>query len=125
MSTEPNVSSVAAGLLCRCPRCGRGLLFVGRLSLDVRERCTSCGLEFRFVDSGDGPAVFVIFLLGFLMLGAALLVEFRFAPPLWVHVAVWTPVTLGLAFGLLRPIKGVLIAQQYQYKAEQGRLDRS
>lgn len=124
MSNSPAVSAVAAGLTCRCPRCGKGALYRGSFSLDVRETCEACGLNLRFVDPGDGPAVFAIMLLGFLILGAALIVEFRLHPPLWVHVVLWTPITLLVAFGLLRPLKGLLIALQYHNKAEQGRLDK-
>ena len=120
MSTSPPVSPFKAGLACRCPRCGEGRLFKPGLSLDVAEACARCGQSFAFADAGDGPAVFAIILLGFLMLGAALIVEFRFAPPLWLHVAIWTPVTLLLAFGLLRPMKATLIALQYKNKAALG-----
>lgn len=122
--TEPaaKVSPFAAGLTCRCPRCGKGKLFAGRFDLTVNQRCSACGLEFGFVDPGDGPAVFAIMILGFLILGAALIVEFKLNPPLWLHVVLWTPITLLVALGLLRPLKGVLIALQYHHKAEQGRL---
>jgi uncharacterized protein (DUF983 family) len=125
MSERSTISPYVAGLACRCPRCGRGRLFAGSFSLAVDQRCESCGLEFGFVDPGDGPAVFAIMLLGFLILGSALLVEFRLHPPLWVHVVVWTPVTLFVALGLLRPLKGLLIALQYHHKAELGRRDES
>jgi uncharacterized protein (DUF983 family) len=129
MENDPSrvlaVSPYAAGLSCRCPRCGKGALFTGAFSLDVNARCGACDLDLKFVDPGDGPAVFAIMLLGFLMLGSALFVEFRFSPPLWVHIAIWTPVTLVVALGLLRPMKGVLIALQYHNKAQQGRLDKA
>lgn len=117
------VSPYAAGLACKCPRCGKGPLFTGALSLSVRERCDVCGLGLKFVDPGDGPAVFAIMILGFLVLGGALIVEFRFSPPLWLHVVLWGPVTMAAAFGLLRVLKGVLIALQFHHKAEQGRLE--
>lgn len=121
----PITSPITAGLRGRCPRCSTGRLFEGgALSLAVRERCESCDLDLRFVDAGDGPAVFAIFVLGVLMLGTALFVEFRFAPPLWLHVVIFAPLTLLTAIGLLRPIKGMLIAQQYSRKAEEGRLAR-
>jgi uncharacterized protein (DUF983 family) len=119
----PSVSPLAAGLACRCPRCGKGALFKGAFSLEIVERCAECGLGLKFVDPGDGPAVFAIMLLGGVILGGALWVEFRFNPPLWAHVALWLPVTLIVAFGLLRPLKGVLVALQYHHKAEQDRLD--
>lgn len=120
MPNEPPVSPFRAGLACRCPRCGKGALFKGLASLAVRNRCDRCGLGFAFVDSGDGPAVFAIMILGFVVLGAALIVEFRLTPPLWVHLALWTPVTTLLAFGLLRPLKATLIALQYKYAAGTG-----
>ena len=116
-SPPPGVSPVTAGLSCRCPRCGKGALFKGALTLDVRERCPVCGLDLTFVDPGDGPAVFAIMLLGLLILGGALIVEFKLSPPLWVHVVLWAPVTLVVALGLLRPLKGVLIALQHHHKA--------
>lgn len=122
-NSSPPLSPVAAGLRCRCPRCGKGRLFKGAFSLDIVERCDVCGLGLRFVDPGDGPAVFAIMLLGGLILGGALWVEFRFNPPLWAHVVLWLPITAVVAFGLLRPLKGVLVALQYHHKAEQGRLD--
>lgn len=113
-----------AGLRCRCPRCGKGKLFKGAFSLDVVERCEACGLGLKFVDPGDGPAIFAILILGVLILGGALFVEFRLNPPFWVHILLWVPVTLVVAFGLLRPLKGVLVALQYHHKAAQGRLDK-
>ncbi|MGE0629662.1 MAG: DUF983 domain-containing protein [Hyphomicrobiaceae bacterium] len=116
------VSPYAAGVMCRCPRCGKGSLFAGRFGLDVAERCPECGLELKFVDPGDGPAVFAIMILGFLILGAALIVEFSLHPPLWLHVVIWMPVTLVVAVGLLRPLKGLLIALQFHHKAELGQL---
>jgi uncharacterized protein (DUF983 family) len=118
----PPTSALRAGLLCRCPRCGEGALFERGLTLVVRERCAHCGLDFRFVDTGDGPAVFAILVLGFVVLGLALVVEFRLHPPLWLHALIWAPVTLLLAFGLLRPMKATLVALQFKHKAEEGRL---
>ena len=120
--THPPVSPIMAGLACRCPRCGQGRVLTGNaVSLTVAPRCTVCDLDLTFVDPGDGPAVFAIMILGFLMLGAALVVEFRYNPPLWVHAAVFAPLTLLTAVGLLRPLKGVLIALQYHHKAGHGR----
>jgi uncharacterized protein (DUF983 family) len=113
-------SVLAAGLKGRCPRCGRGALF--RNGLGLRERCENCGLSYAFADSGDGPAVFAIFILGFLILGGALLVEFKIGPPVWVHVVLWGIATPLLAFFLLRVLKATLIALQYKHKAEEGRL---
>ena len=116
---QPTASVLAAGLKGRCPRCGQGALF-GR-GLALREKCKSCGLSYAFADSGDGPAVFAIFILGFLILGGALLVEFKLGPPVWVHVLLWGILTPLLAFFLLRVLKATLIALQFKHKAEQGR----
>lgn len=120
MSTQAP-SPFLSGLKCRCPRCGTGSLFTAAWSLDVAPKCAACDLSYTFADSGDGPAVFAIMLLGFLMLGAALILEFKVGPPWWVH-AIWAPVTMGLALGMLRPMKATLIALQYRNKAEEGRL---
>lgn len=124
MADENSIGpALRAGLLGRCPRCGNGRLFEGPLTLKVRETCDACGLSYAFADSGDGPAVFVIIILGFLTLGAALILEFKLSPPLWVHVALWAPVLLLLGFGLLRPMKATLIALQYRNRAEEARLE--
>lgn len=117
-----SVSPFRAGLAGRCPRCGRGALFAGRWTLDLLPTCTDCGLSYKFIDTGDGPAVFVIMIMGFLMLGGALALEFTLHPPIWLHGLVWVPVTLFLAFGLLRPLKATLTALQYKNRAEEARL---
>jgi uncharacterized protein (DUF983 family) len=114
-------SPIAVGLKGRCPRCGEGALF--RSGLILRDKCERCGLSYAFADSGDGPAVFAIFILGFLVLGGALWVEFRLEPPIWVHVVLWGVLTPLLAIGLLRVLKAGLIALQYKHKAGEGRLE--
>jgi len=116
-SQEP--SPLVAGLTCRCPRCGKGALFDGFLT--VRRQCDRCGLDFSFADSGDGPAVFVILFAGFVVVGLALVVEFLYQPPFWVHAALWLPLILLVTLWPLRAIKGLLIALQYHHKAEEGR----
>lgn len=113
--TYPRVSPLAAALRCRCPRCGEGKLFDGLLA--VAPRCPDCGLDLAAQDAGDGPAVFVILLLGALVVGLAIAVEVAFAPPLWVHAVLWTPVVLGGAIAMLRPLKAGLIALQYRHRA--------
>lgn len=112
-------SAFVAGLKGRCPRCGQGALY--RSGLTLREHCDRCGLSYAFADSGDGPAVFAIFVLGFLVLGGAVILEFKVGPPVWVHVLLWGIVTPLLAFLLLRVLKAILIALQYKHKAEQSR----
>jgi uncharacterized protein (DUF983 family) len=108
------VSVLRAALTCRCPRCGEGALFSGLLS--VRPVCAACGLDLSAEDAGDGPAVFVILFLGLIVVGLAFWVELRFAPPIWVHMALWTPLIVGGAIAMLRPLKAALIALQYRHR---------
>jgi uncharacterized protein (DUF983 family) len=110
----PPVPTIRAALLCRCPRCGEGRLFTGLLT--VRPACPVCGLDLSAEDAGDGPAVFVIFLLGFIVVGLAALVEIRFGPPIWVHLLLWTPLIVVGAIAMLRPLKAGLIALQYRHR---------
>lgn len=116
-----NPSPALAGALGRCPRCGEGRLFSGYIALP--QACEACGLDYRFADSGDGPAVFVMLIAGFLALGFVLWFEFAYAPPYWVHLAVSLPVTLVICLALLRVFKGLLIALQFKHDAAEGRLD--
>ena len=115
MSAHPNLSPFATGLRGRCPRCGRGPLFDGFLT--VVDRCSVCGLDLKAADSGDGPAVFVIFIVGPIVTGLALWVEMAFQPPYWVHMVLWGPAVLLGCFALLRPFKATLIALQYRHRA--------
>ena len=114
-------STVHAGLRGCCPRCGKGSLFKGFLSL--RDKCGNCGLDFSFADAADGPAVFIMLIAGFIVTGAALITEIRYQPPLWAHFALWLPLGIGLPVLMLRPFKATLIAMQYRYRAAEGRLD--
>ena len=82
-----------------------------------------CDLDLGFADAGDGPAVFVSLVGGFLVLGAALAVEIACEPPLWIYPIVFVPLALVVCLGLLRPFKGFLIAAQYVNRAEPGRLE--
>jgi uncharacterized protein (DUF983 family) len=113
-------STIWAGLQGRCPACHKGKLYDGYLSL--APRCNVCGLNYDFADSGDGPAVFVILITGFIIVGAALLVEVFYRPPYWLHAILWGTLALVLPLLLLRSFKGVLIALQFRHKAEEGKL---
>ena len=111
--------AIRAGLACACPRCGRGKLFRGFLTL--RPGCEACGLDYGFADSGDGPAVFIMFGAGFIVVFAALITEVLYKPPYWVHAALWLPLILIVTLGPLRPMKGLLISLQYHHRAAEGR----
>ena len=117
----PTVDPVAMGIRGRCPRCGEGRLFKGFLT--VGERCGNCRLDYSFADAGDGPAVFVILIIGFVVVGLALWMEVNHNPPLWLHFMLWIPLTLVLALIALRAMKGLLIVLQYRNKAAEGRLE--
>jgi len=108
-----------AGLSCDCPRCGQGRLFQGFVT--VRPRCDVCDLDYGFADAGDGPAVFIMFLAGFIVVAAALVTEVLYQPPFWVHAALWLPLIAVVTLGPLRPMKGLMIALQYFHKAAESR----
>ena len=107
------VSSLAAAFGRRCPACGQGKLYGSYLK--VADRCTVCGLDLERQDSGDGPAVIVIMLVGFIVVGLALLVEVHFTPPYWLHLALWLPLTLLLSLSMLPVLKAWLFAQHYRH----------
>ena len=106
MADDRIPAPIATGIACRCPRCGKGKLFAGFLT--VAERCDHCGLDLSKQNSGDGPAVFIIFILGALVVPLALGLEALAGPPFWVHIVLWPPVILVGALLMLRPMKGVM-----------------
>lgn len=114
--TEP--STLRAAFLGLCPRCGKGKLFAGYLTVALR--CSACGLGYADFDAGDGPAVFVILIVGAIVAGGALLVEVHFSPPYWVHAVIWLPLIFILTFSLLRLMKAFLLVQQYKHQAHEG-----
>jgi uncharacterized protein (DUF983 family) len=113
-------SIFAAAVFSRCPRCGKSPLFAGYLQ--IAPRCTHCGLDYAIFDVGDGASVFVILIAGFLVVGAALVVEVTWAPPYWVHAALWLPTIAILTIGGLRLVKSILMVLQYKHQASEGRL---
>ena len=117
------VDPVRAGLAGRCPRCGEGQLFRGYLTLG--EHCSNCRLDYSFADAGDGPAVFVILIIGFVVVGLALWMEVTYSPSLWLHFLLWVPLTIVLSLVALRCLKGLLIVLQYRNKAAPGQIDVS
>jgi uncharacterized protein (DUF983 family) len=120
--SDQSVSAFKAGLFGRCPKCGQGKLYKGFINLD--ERCASCGLDYDFADSGDGPAIFIMLIVGFLVVGLAIWVEVTYRPPYYVHALLWLPGVIILSALLLRPLKALLIALQYKHQAKEGRLEK-
>lgn len=111
----PRLSTLKTGLACRCPRCGKGPLFKGYLSL--RPSCPVCGLDYGFADPADGPAFFVMSGAGLIGMIFMMVFEFTVHPPVWVHAIVTLPLLVALCLGSLRPFKSWLIAEQYVHKA--------
>ena len=117
------LSPVSTGLRGRCPRCGQGQLFQGFLT--IAPRCEVCGLDYSFADPADGPAFFVICFACIPAVLFAVWLEVEYQPPYWVHLVTSLPLLLLTCIPPIRPLKGWLIASQYIYKAEEGRLDVS
>ncbi|MGM4915117.1 DUF983 domain-containing protein [Rhizobium sp. 768_B6_N1_8] len=109
------------GIKGLCPRCQRGHLFNGLLSL--APGCEVCGLDYSFADPADGPAFFAMSIVAVPALAFALWLQLTFDAPLWVHLVVTLPLTLAACIVLLRPLKGWLVCSQYFHKAEEGRID--
>ncbi len=100
----PMLTAIGRGLLCRCPACGRTRLFAGYLT--VVPECTNCHAPVGQARADDAPPYFTILIVGHVVVLGMLLLEQAAAPPLWVHAAIWLPLTLVLSLLLLRPIKG-------------------
>jgi uncharacterized protein (DUF983 family) len=115
------VNPFLAGVRCRCPHCGEGALFRGFLT--VTPRCEACGLDLSAADSGDGPAVFIVLVVGIIACFGMLICDVAFHPPIWVDFAVWLPFTAILVLALIRPFKGVMLAMQFHNKASEARRD--
>jgi len=119
--TYPELSSISTGLSRSCPRCGEGRLYKSFLS--IADKCDQCDLDFSEFDSGDGPAVFIIMIVGFVIVGLALYVEVAYRPDYWVHAVLWLPMSVALPLVLLPVLKAWLVAQQFRHKAREGRLE--
>ena len=91
-------------------------MFKHGFTLDVVDMCDVCGLPLAKNDSGDGPAVFLIFILGFLLVPMALLADAYFTIPLWAHAVVWTLAAIGICVFTMRPIKAYVIALQFKHR---------
>jgi uncharacterized protein (DUF983 family) len=115
-------SPIKAGLTGNCPRCEARTLFAGWVKF--ADRCSSCGLDFKSFNVGDGAAAFLILILGAITAAAAIVVELSFSPPFWVHILLWPPIVLALTIVALRVSKGVLLALEYAHAAREGRIVR-
>jgi uncharacterized protein (DUF983 family) len=114
-------SPVQAALRGLCPRCGNRTLFAGLAGF--APRCRACGLDYAGFNVGDGPAAFLIFIVGGLVVALAIALELSASPPWWVHALLWVPLAAILTVGLLRIGKGLLLALEYKHRAREGRIE--
>lgn len=119
MTASEGLAPFLAGARGRCPACSQGALFEGFLR--VARTCSACGRDLSANDSGDGPAVFVILVVGFIAVFGALITEVLYQPPVWVPLAIWIPLAAGLSLALLRPMKGLMIAAHLRHRAPPAR----
>lgn len=114
MTTKPISlpKAMGRGFAMRCPNCGRGHLF-GRF-LKVANSCEACGEDFKAQRADDFPAYLVIVVVGHIVVPALLAVEMAYAPPVWLQLLIWLPVTLFSSLALLQPTKGAIVALQWQ-----------
>jgi len=113
------VAPVQVALRGLCPRCGAPTLFSGWVRF--ADRCSACGLDISAFNVGDGPAAFLILILGGVIVAAAITLELSLSPPFWVHMLIWIPVTAIAVVGALRISKAALLALEYRNKAREFR----
>lgn len=113
--------ALAAGLGMRCPQCGRGKVFQSYLKL--APRCPACGADFAKADAGDGPAVFVVLIVGAIVTPLLFILQFAFQLPGWLSIGITFAATIGLCLALLPPFKSTLFALQWKHKASEARFD--
>lgn len=112
------LSDLKLAFECKCPRCHKGDLYKpGFLNLSLNDTCSHCGFDLAKNDSADGPAVFLIFILGFAIVPLALLVDHLFQLHILIHLLIWTPLCLGIILGLLKPTKALVITLQWKHRA--------
>jgi uncharacterized protein (DUF983 family) len=114
---HPLVSAIKSA----CPNCAKGPLFEGFLKL--RSSCNVCGTDFSKLETGDGPAVFIILVVSVLVVVPAFVVELKFQPSYWVFAVIFLPLIVALPLLFLRPFKALMFALQFRFSALEGRLD--
>jgi uncharacterized protein (DUF983 family) len=117
-TTQP--SPILVGFKGLCPRCGARSLFKGLATF--APKCRACGLDYSDFNVGDGPAAFLILVVGGLITGLAIALELSASPPFWVHIILWVPLAALLVVGSLRVAKGLLVALEYKHRAREGRI---
>ena len=108
-----------SGLIGRCPNCGKGPLFTGFIK--VRPLCQTCGFDLSKADSGDGPAVFILLIVGAIGCAGLLVSEIAWSAPIWLALLIWIPAIAVLSLAAMRPFKGLLVAAQFHFRASEHR----
>jgi uncharacterized protein (DUF983 family) len=119
-ASETPPTPVQVGLTGCCPRCGKASIFQ-RLIVFV-PRCPACGLDMSQFNVGDGAASFLILIVGAIVTGLAMWLELTRSPPWYVHALLWLPLTVMLSLGLMRLVKGLLLALEFRHSAREGHL---
>ena len=120
MSDWQAPDTTPASLKGVCPRCGAPGLF--RSAVSFADGCGRCKLDFTQFNVGDGPAAFLVFVVGGILTVGLVLVELSFSPPIWVHLLLWLPLLVILTVGLLRLAKGAMLVLEYRNRAHEGRI---
>jgi len=120
VSQTPQTPLVRAALRARCPRCENAPLFGGWVRF--APRCRACGLDYEQFNVGDGPAAFLILIIGALITTLALFLQLGAQPPFWVHIILWVPITTLLVILCLRASKAALLVLEYRHQAREGRI---
>lgn len=120
MTDKAQTPLVRAAIEARCPKCGNGPLFDSWVKF--APRCRACGLELDRFNVGDGPAAFLILIVGGLVTALALMLQLSASPPFWVHIILWVPITTALVILCLRASKAALLILEYRNQAREGRL---
>jgi uncharacterized protein (DUF983 family) len=112
--TEPSrdvKTALFRGWNCKCPACAKGSLYAKYLK--VADTCPSCGEELFHQRADDAPPYFTMFVVGHVIIAGVLALEKGFAPPSWVHLVIWLPLTVLLSLWLLPRVKGSLVGLQW------------
>ena len=112
---RPNGEIIRLGMAGRCPRCARGRMFKSRF--EIADKCNVCGLVLSEHDAGDVAVVPALLVIGSVLVGLALWVEFKFEPAIWVHIVLWTPLTLAMTMILVPKLKGIGVALQHKHRS--------
>ena len=111
---KENISLASAAMTLACPRCGKGKIFSGLLS--IKDICPNCFLNLKDYQTDDGPAFFVMLPLCLVIAICALWLDVYYLPPMWVHLLLWPPIIIILSLLTLRPVKALLMAIQHKYQ---------